>query len=165
MADDKQTFDPTLQDKVKAYEEILRANPVRFEEETPAEETKPPSREILFRGDVHVFNAIGPQTGAARRAGVVQRWQADVHVKEGSGFNVVVDEFRDGRFTPWSFDGIYFNDFMQAVVVGLVSGTFESNWRHEQWKHERTRQKFILFVLPAVLVTALLAGIVIGLRH
>ena len=51
MADDNQTDEVWRgQDKVKVYEEILRANPVRFAEETPAEEAKPSSREILFRG-------------------------------------------------------------------------------------------------------------------
>ena len=85
--------------------------------------------------------------------------------KRDRGFNVVVDEFRDGRFTPWSFDGIYFNDFMQAVVVGLVSGTFEVQLASRTMEARTHSPEIFLFVLPAILVTALLAGIVIGLRH
>jgi hypothetical protein len=147
---------------------MLRANPpLRVETPPPSEpaaETRPKVREILFRGAIYKFKPIGPDTGNDHRPGVVERWQADVRVADGTGFNLVVSEFRDGRFTPWSFDGIFFTDFLQAAIVGVVSGGFKANWHHEQWAHERTRHKYILFVLPAVATVCLLTGIVLGLR-
>ena len=178
-----------LREKAKMFEAILRANPVRMEAQRPdplstwkgdtvdpaeaaaqdVKDAREPKvikpREILFRGNVYTFKPIGPQSEGAPRAGVIERWRSDIHLDDGAGFNVVVDEFRDGRFTPWSFDGIFFDNFMQAAIVGVMSGSFQASWHREHLKHEQTRQKFILFVLPAVFVIALAVGIVVGLRH
>jgi hypothetical protein len=160
MADDKD-----VEGLAKAYEAILTSAAARREPEKEPAEAKAKPRDILFRGTVYSFRPIGPASGPARRTGVVERWQSDVHVDDGAGYNVIVDEFYDGRFTPWSFDGIFFTDFMQAVIVGLVTGSLESRWHEEKWQHERTRHRFLFLVVPAVLVVALVVGIIIGLRH
>jgi hypothetical protein len=157
--------DESLEERAKAFEAILRAKPPLVTEEGPSGEAKPKPRDILFHGNVYQFKPIGPATGAERRSGVVERWQADVHVDDEVGFNVVVDEFFDGRYTPWSFDGIFFSDFMQAVIVGLVAGGYEHGWQREKWRHERTRNQLMLFALPAVFLIALLVGIIIGVRR
>jgi hypothetical protein len=168
MADEKD-----IGQLAKAYEAILKAaeEAVRqaaeekAPEAPPAEETRPKPREILFRGGVYVFKPIGPGAGPSRRNGVVERWQADIHGEDGGGFNVVVDEFYDGRYTPWAFDGMFFNDFMQAAIVGLVTGTFEARWHQEQWRLERLRQRFMFIAVPGIILVTLAVGILIGLRH
>lgn len=158
-------FDPaklTPQERAKAIEAILNAHP---RGELPVEETLPKTREILFRGVVYAFKPIGPQSEQGRRPGVIERWQSDIHLDDGHGFNIVVDELYGGRFTPWSYEGVFFTDFIQAAIVGVVSGASQAHWHREQWQHERTRRNFMFFVLPAVALIALTVGIIIGLRN
>lgn len=152
--------------RAKAYEAILRANPPNIRVIDPpaadAQPSRPKQREFLFRGGVYTFQAIGPRGEGERRAGIVERWQTDIHV-EDLGINVIVFEYVDGRFTPWSFEGLFFNDFLQAATVGIVSAGFQAQWHNEQQLHERTKRKFA-FLLPAAMVLGVMVGILIGLR-
>ena len=136
------------------------------EDTETATPTTPKTRDILFRGVVYGFKPIGLESDPTkRRTAVVERWQADIHMEDGAGYNVIVSEFRNGSFTPWTYEGVIFNDFVQAAIVGVVSGSALANFHLEEWKHERTRQKLMLFAMPAVAVISLLIGIVIGLRQ
>jgi len=154
--------------RARAYEALLRANPpaMRVIAPPPAEpapsSSKSRQREFLFRGGVYTFQAIGPRNEGERRAGIVERWQTDIHIDQ-LGINVIVFEYVDGRFTPWSFEGIFFNDFLQAATVGIVSGGFQAQWHQEQQQHERSKRKFA-FLLPAAMVLGVMVGILIGLR-
>lgn len=152
--------------RARAYEALLKANPpnIRVIQPPPenAPSSRPKQREFLFRGGVYTFEAIGPRNEGERRAGVVERWKTDIHVDE-IGFNVLVFEYVDGRFTPWAFEGIFFNDFLQAATVGIVSGGFQAQWHHEQQAHERSKRKFA-FLLPGAMVLGIMVGILIGLR-
>ncbi|HVI50219.1 MAG TPA: hypothetical protein VM661_03310 [Candidatus Sulfotelmatobacter sp.] len=152
--------------RARAYEAMLRANPpnLRVIDPPPAETAsqKGRQREFLFRGGVYTFLAIGPRNEGERRAGIIERWQTDIHVDD-LGINVIVFEYVDGRFTPWAFEGIFFNDFLQAATVGIVSGGFQAQWHHEQQQHERSKRKFA-FLLPAAMVLGVMVGILIGLR-
>ncbi len=157
-----------IEDRAKLYEAVLRAGPpdIRTAEEAPAEEAGKPksSRDLLYRGSVFTFRPLGPPSGQERRNGVIERWQADSSV-EGCAFSVIVREYCDGRFTPWSLESIFFGDFLQAATTGVIAGLLEARWAKEQWRHDQTRQKFLLFVIPAVALIAGLVGFVLGLRH
>lgn len=165
--EDDELLPATQQGRAKAYEALLRANPPTMRViESPTPEHVPSRakvREFLFRGGVYTFEAIGPRNEAERRAGIVQRWQADIHADQDIGINVVVHEYRDGRFTPWTFDGIFFNDFLQAATVGVVSGGFQAQWHNEQQKHERSRRTFAL-LLPGAALLGFMAGVLLVLR-
>lgn len=152
--------------RARAYEALLRANPPNIRviaapaADAPA--SRPKQREFLFRGGVYTFQALGPRNEGERRSGIIERWQTDIHIGQ-IGFNVIVFEYVDGRFTPWAFEGIFFNDFLQAATVGIVSGGFQAEWHHEQQGHESSKRKFA-FLLPAAMVLGIMVGILIGLR-
>lgn len=159
-------FLPVPEGRARAYEALLKADPPSIRDVVPQPNGGPSSRsrqrEFLFRGGVYTFQAIGPLNEGERRAGIVERWQTDIHVDQ-TGFNIIVFEYVDGRFTPWAFDGIFFNDFLQAATVGIVSGGFQAQWHHEQQAHERSKRKFA-FLLPAAAVLGVMVGILVGLR-
>ncbi len=164
----------SIEDRAKMFEAVLRANPTpirveskpeaKVEAKPEAGEEKPKKREVLYRGMVFVFRPIGPPSGQDRRNGVIERWQTDSSIDD-CAFSLVVREFFDGRFTPWSFDGIFFNDFLQAATVGVITSILEAHGLKEQWRHEQTRRKFLFFVFPAVALASLLIGWILGYRH
>ena len=158
-----------FRERAKAIEAILRANPpnIRVVDSTSGEakqDDKAKNRDVLFRGNVYSFKSIGPAPEPDRRR-ITERWKADIRIQDGPPYNVVVNELRDGRFSPWTFDGISFADFLQAAIVGVVAGTFQAKWVHEQWCHERTRRRLMLMVLPMVAVVCLAVGFLMGLRR
>jgi len=152
--------------RARAFETMLRQNttPLRVIDDRPKPETvRPKQREFLFRGHIYQFAAIGVRSEQERRAGIVERWQADIHADEDIGINVVVNEYYDGRFTPWTYEGIFFNDFLQAASVGVVSGGYQAHWHLEQRAHEKTRKKFAM-LLPAAVVLGFMIGVLVVLR-
>ncbi len=164
------TEEPSKQavhDRAKMFEAVLKAKPADLPTvEPPAEEAEKPKtpRDLLYRGSVFTFRPLGPPPGQERRNGVIERWQADSSV-DGCAFSVVIREYYDGRFTPWSLESIFFGDFLQAATTGVIAGLLEARWVKEQWLHQQTRQKFLLFVIPAVALVAAIVGFIIGLRH
>ncbi len=161
-----------MQERTKAIEALLRTRPSTLrvvddrptpEPEAPPPQARPKTREFLFRGGLYTFEAIGVRSEKEKRSGVVERWQSDIHADQNVGINLVIYEYYDGRFTPWAFDGIFFNDFLQAASVGVVSGGFQAQWHHEQQQHERTRRKMAL-LLPAAAVLGFMAGVLLFLR-
>lgn len=171
-ARDNEREQVAFRERAKAFEAILRANPPQIRVETGAAGTggdtkaddKPKKRDVLFRGNVYAFNQIELDLESQRRH-ITERWQADIRLQDGPPYHVVVNQFRDGHFSPWTFDGIGFGDFLQAAIVGVVAGTFQAKWVYEQWSHERTRRRLILMVLPLVGIAALAVGFLLGLRH
>ncbi|MDY0240564.1 MAG: hypothetical protein RBR34_00140 [Rhodospirillaceae bacterium] len=127
-------------------------------------EDRPKSREILFRGTVYTFKSIGAGKPSEKRLGVVERWETEIEVEDGESFSLVIEESVDGRFSPWSFEGVFFSDFVQAAIVGVVAGSFQAKWLREQWQHHREHRRFVLMVMPVVALAALVIGIAIGLQ-
>ena len=157
-------------ERARMFEAVLRANPpnIRIEREgkedtdgKPEKPEKPKARELLYRGDVFVFRAIGPPTGQERRNGVIERWQSESSIDD-CGFSLIVREFYDGRFTPWSFDAIFFNDFVQAATVGVVTSILEAKWLREQWLHKQTRRNLLYMILPASVMAGFIAGFMLA---
>ena len=158
------------EERARMFEAVLRSNPpnIRIERATkadsgekPEKPEKPKVRELLYRGDVFVFRAIGPPTGQDRRNGVIERWQTESKIDD-CGFSLIVREFYDGRFTPWSFDAIFFNDFVQAATVGVVTSILEAKWLREQWLHQQTRRNLLYMILPASVAAGFIAGFMLA---
>lgn len=121
-------------------------------------------REILFRGTVYKFKKAAPATGADRRIGVIDAWETEIEVEDGDPFTLMVEEFVDGRFSPWAFEGVFFKDFVQAAIVGVVAGTFQAKWMRMQWQHHRDHRRLLLVVMPMVAAFALLFGLALGIK-
>ncbi|GHU04068.1 hypothetical protein FACS1894205_1660 [Alphaproteobacteria bacterium] len=134
---------------------------VDVRKEAPPENKK---RDILFRNMVYTFKRLDPPKGGEKRIGVVERWETEIEVEGDEPFSLVIAEFVDGRFSPWSFEGVFFKDFVQAAIVGIVAGSFQAKWLREEWRRTRETRKFLFVLMPLTSLVALMIGLAIGLR-
>lgn len=129
-----------------------------------AAEKRDKKRDILFRNAVYTFKRVGFSKTGEKRVGVVERWETDIDIESGEPFTLVVEEFVDGRFSPWSFEGVFFKDFVQAAIVGIVAGSFQAKWLREEWKRDRENRKYLFTIMPLTSLAALAIGIAVGLQ-
>lgn len=121
-------------------------------------------REILFRGAVYSFKRAGLPKKGDHRVGVVERWETEIEIDDDEPFVLVIEEFVDGRFSPWSFEGVFFKDFVQAAIVGVVAGSFQAKWLREEWRRGQESRRALFVLMPVTAFVALLIGFALGFQ-